>query len=82
MGVRYLKIGPNSQEVIHRVIEEHVRRGGRVFDLMVGVEEPAGLDPEVSPAGSRPRRWLVWAALATAAAVALLLLLAGGLLPL
>ncbi len=33
MGVRFLKIDRSSQEVIGRVVDEHLRLGGRLFDL-------------------------------------------------
>ncbi len=75
MGVRYLKIDETSQAVIERVIQEHVQRGGRVFDLMAGVKGASTADPTDSSVVARPRRWLVWVALAMAA-VALILVLA------
>ena len=79
MGVRYLKVDPSSQDVVRRMIDEQIRRGGRVFELTEQFEEGTGQAPELSRVEGRLRRWLVWAALAVAAA-ALTLLLNGGLL--
>lgn len=44
MGVRYLKLGGESREIIGRVISEHVAKGGQVFDLWTegDAEPPAG----------------------------------------
>ena len=33
MGVRFIKMSDESQEVIQRIIAEHVQKGGEIFDL-------------------------------------------------
>lgn len=50
MGVRYLKLGGDSREIIGRVIEEHVAKGGEVFDLWTeGDAAPPAVDASEAP---------------------------------
>lgn len=44
MGIRYLKLDEESRQVIHRVVEEQVEKGGEVFDFEAEAREALGPD--------------------------------------
>jgi uncharacterized protein (TIGR02266 family) len=44
MGIRYLKLDEESRQVIHRVVEEQLEKGGEVFDFDSEAREALGPD--------------------------------------
>ena len=44
MGVRFLKLDAASREVISRMVESHVQRGGTPFDPAVGPGDPMAVE--------------------------------------
>lgn len=47
MGIRYLKLDDESRQVIHRVVEEQLAKGGAVFDFEAEAREALGPDAEI-----------------------------------
>lgn len=51
MGVRFLELSPGSRELIFRLVDDHVQRGGTPFDVSKGPvsAEPAAAPPPADP---------------------------------
>lgn len=47
MGIRYLKLDEESRQVIHRVVEEQLAKGGVVFDFDSEAREALGPEAEI-----------------------------------
>src|SRR5437762_7942311 len=54
MGVRFLDLSPESRKLIQRIVDEHVARGGRPFELEPQAFPPPPLRSVPAPPSPRP----------------------------